>query len=63
MRFIKRCKHPDAAVKCHYKEWAWSAAKGKAVRLCFYSGVCVCKEEEGGEVKNGEGQGGERPLH
>jgi len=60
---IKTCKHPDAAVKCYYKEWFWSAAKGKAVRLCLRNGVCICKEEEGGKVKNGEGQGGERPLH
>jgi hypothetical protein len=63
MSFIKKCRHPDAAVQCYYKEWTWSQAKGKAVRLCFKSGVCACKKEEGGGNKNGEGQGGERPLH
>jgi len=60
-RYIKHCRHEDAAVKCEYKEWIWSETRGKAVRLCSYSGVCAVMK--GGEIKNGKGEGGEKLLH
>jgi len=37
-RIILKCCHPDVAVKCEYKNWAYIPGKEKAVRICEYTG-------------------------
>jgi len=46
-RIIKKCRHPDAFVKCLYKEWRYLPDKNRAVRTCTCSiGGCPPKELE-----------------
>lgn len=40
-KIIKKCRHPDAAVRCEHKNWKFIPGKDRAVRVCAWGGACV----------------------
>jgi hypothetical protein len=48
MILIKKCRHPNATVKCEHKEWIFIVGKKKTVRICNRKGACIFEKKKGG---------------